>query len=252
MPTRSHAPKPAKRSRPEAPRHTLIDIWQQGYETILAEYIARRDRLPLLKRLDELLWSFHFVHEQLPCNPKTAAQLEENHGDGLLDKRRELQASALVFYDSASESVRSSTIRKICEIGEQARDARRRFEVTNALLPKARDWGNDTEAIRKFVQQGRHVAEIIEQRTRGRVDDPAGRLRCVLKELRGYADAGDLMLPPFDYRHDRAGRHDSPWIKTALRQLQALKLHPPSREFQFRDFCDYLLIAWCLKPYKED
>lgn len=228
--------KPTAATKPEAPPCTLLDVWRSSEEFKLAAYAKHRAKLPLRKRLDELLRSSLFIEGDL--FPKNAADLESARGDGLLAERRELQLQALAHCET-QKIPRAS----ICWIGEAARDARRRFEVENALLPHARQWNDDTEAIRKWVNDGRHIAHVIEQRTRGVVDDPAGRLRLLLKEVHGFAEAAELLLPTFDYRHPKAGRHEAPWAKTAYQALRGLGIHS--------QFCDYLLMAWCLKPYKD-
>lgn len=243
MPTRPRSRKTPNPTRStKNPDHTLVDSWQQGYDGLWATYIAERARLSVPKRLDELLWSFPFevvAPLPVPGSPKRSARFEERYGDKCLTDRREQQNSAL-----ASCDVRGISRAALCEIGERARDAERRFEVKNMLLPAARDFRDGTDAMRKWRRLSRQVMKIIAQRTEGRVDDPAGRFRAMQQEVQGYVDAADVMLPASGYRHGKAGRHERPWTKTAHKELRALGVLP--------DFCEGLLIAWCLKAIPPD
>jgi hypothetical protein len=245
---------PPKKQAPPTPHKTLLVPWYQNEEARLNAYAAYRGTLRLEQRLDELLWSFPFTEGSLGSSPedlKKGPVLEKLHGDGRWDERRALQVSALGFYDAHTASTRLAMLRRICEIGEAARDARRQAEVVDALRQQALKWTDGTAVLREFAVVERKVANLVRERTQGLVDEPAKRLRAVMQEIRALADAGDMMLPPANDRRAKAVRADKPWVNAAIRQLMTLEVRPSDRECQFRDFCNCLLMAWCLRPYKE-
>jgi hypothetical protein len=249
LPKKQAPPTP----QPAIPDKTLLVPWYQNEEARLNAYAAYRGTLRLEQRLDELLWSFPFTEGSLGSSPedlKKGPVLEKLHGDGRWDERRELQASALVFYDAQTANTRSAMLRRICKIGEAARDARRRAEVVDALRQQAMKWMDGTAVLREFAALERKMANLGQERTQGLVDESANRLRTVIQEMRALADAGDLMLPPANDRRAKAGSAKKPWVNATIRQLMKLEVRPSDRERQFCDFCNDLLMAWCLRPYK--
>ena len=267
-------PKKHIRTKAAIPPNTLLDTWMQADESLVcAPYRAHRERLSQAERLVELLWSFTFRVDHLPTNRRQAEKLEREYGDGKLEARKENQREAFKLcraeiyaplyrmqtkaartgwgwedkineQEAECERLWQALQIAIVEIGERARDERRREELRIGALEHARGFAEETEDIRKWARKGLlRIVPKIKNRTIGRVDDPADQLKRALIMVQGFADASEAFLPQSPYRLASAGRREATWAKTARHALKALGLRA--------DACNLLLIAWCLKTYRE-